>query len=173
VWGGGRGLAGGVGSVSLVLVACVCGAAWRLFGPNGVHIGKENDGVRGTMARIPATSGYFALPLTAVYSIYVTSNPNGATGNYSLNLSTAPLASISGKVTSPDGLGLRNAGGTITDQGGISRRVTTSSFGVFQFDNVAVGEAYFIGVASKRYRFETRSVQVDGNLANVDFVGLQ
>ncbi len=85
----------------------------------------------------------------------------------------APLVLISGRVTTPGGLGLRNATVSLTDSTGVTRIATTSSFGVFRFDNVASEQNYEIGVTSKRFRFATRQVAVNGNLADVDFIGLE
>lgn len=144
-----------------------------LLGPQGQTIGENDNGGGGTNARIPATTGYLILPETGTYSIYATSAQTAATGAYSLRIDAAPLVSITGRLTTPSGLGLRNAVVTLTDQTGTKRQATTSSFGVFQVENVAVGESYFLGVTSKRYRFATRSISVDGNLTNVDFIGLE
>ncbi len=82
-------------------------------------------------------------------------------------------ASVSGRVTTPDGRGLRNATVVVTDSQGVRRTATTSSFGVYSVDNVVIGEAFIFGVLSKRYRFAPRNLQVNDDLANVDFVGLE
>jgi len=87
--------------------------------------------------------------------------------------STAPGVSVSGRVLTADGRGLRNATVTITDQNGVSRPVTTSSFGFFQFDDVAPGGTYTIRVFSRFFRFAPRTVQVTGNLTLADFNGLE
>jgi Tol biopolymer transport system component len=81
--------------------------------------------------------------------------------------------SVSGRVTTPDGRSLRNAVVTITDSVGVARAATTGSFGIFSFDSVRRGETYLIGVSSKRYRFTPRIIKVDGNLSNIDLVGLE
>jgi hypothetical protein len=79
--------------------------------------------------------------------------------------------SVSGRVTTPDGRGLRNAKVVITDSQGVARTVTTSSFGFYQFDDVTVGEPYVIGVVSKQYRFSPRLLQVFDSVTGEDFVG--
>lgn len=84
-----------------------------------------------------------------------------------------PFATVTGKVTTPAGLGLRNAIVSIIDSAGVRRTATTSSFGLYSFDNVATGGVYTITVGSKRYRFSPRSLQIDGNLTGIDFVGLE
>ena len=78
---------------------------------------------------------------------------------------------ISGRVVTPDGRGLRNASVIITDADGLTRTVTTSAFGYYSFDGVAVGGTYTIGVASRQYRFAARTVTVTDNLTDVDFTG--
>ena len=81
--------------------------------------------------------------------------------------------SISGKVTTPTGLGLRNAVVTLTDPQGVRQTATTSSFGVYNFGGVRSGETYLLSVSSKRYRFASRSLSVNDSLTGIDFVGLE
>jgi len=80
---------------------------------------------------------------------------------------------IAGRVTTPDGRGLRNATVSLIDSLGIVRTVTTGSFGYYAFDNVRAGESYLMGVSSKRYRFPTRSMQINDNLVDINFTGLE
>ncbi len=82
-------------------------------------------------------------------------------------------ASISGRILTPDGRGLRNATVSIIDRAGVSRTATTSSFGFYQFDDVTSSETYTVGVLSRQYRFAIRTVDVSDNLTNFDFVGLE
>jgi len=112
---------------------------------------------------------------------------NGISGQYAINatipgpprrhlrrLMSPPSAagvSVSGRVLTPDGRGLRNARVVLTDSHGVARTVTTSSFGTYQFDDVAAGETYVIGVVSKLYRFSSQLVTVSDTLKNVDFIG--
>jgi hypothetical protein len=84
----------------------------------------------------------------------------------------SPPATITGRVTTPSGLGLRNAIVALTDSQGVRRTATTSSFGIYSFADVATGQTYVIGVSSKRYRFAARSELVNGDMT-VDFVGLE
>jgi hypothetical protein len=95
------------------------------------------------------------------------------TSEYSPCLSTRPGSSVSGRVTTPNGLSLRNAVVGMTDARGRRRTATTSSFGIYQFENVPVAMMYIIGVSSKRYRFAPQTLPVNGNMASVDFVGLE
>ena len=64
----------------------------------------------------------------------------------------------------------------------ISKRVTAAISEVLQlpkddiwvvFEDVPAGETYLMGVASKRYRFATRVVQVFDTLTDVEFTGIE
>lgn len=86
---------------------------------------------------------------------------------------TTPRVTVSGRVFTSTGLGLRNAVVSMTDSQGVRRTATTSSFGVYTFDDVPIDGTYIIGVSSKRFRFATRSLEVTGDMNDVDFVGLE
>jgi hypothetical protein len=78
--------------------------------------------------------------------------------------------SVGGQITLSNGRGLRNAEVYLQDANGVRQIAITSSFGFYQFDNVGVGETYVIGVTSKRYHFDARSVVVDDIMPNLDFM---
>jgi len=85
--------------------------------------------------------------------------------------STAAGVAVSGRALTSDGRGLRNVTVTITDADGNRRTTTTSSFGLYRFDDLEAGETYVISVSSKRYRFASRVVNVANSLSDIDFVG--
>lgn len=100
----------------------------------------------------------------------------GQVGTVSVILSkecSIPLYSISGLVTTPDGRGIRNATVVLTDPAGNRRIVTTSSFGLFSFENVQGGSSYTVAVQSKRYRFASRQLKVAGNVTSINFLALE
>ncbi len=80
---------------------------------------------------------------------------------------------ITGRIFTPSGLGIQNARVTLTDSQGVPRQANTSSFGVFQFNDVPTGQTYTITAASKRYRFDTRTVNLSNQVSDLDFVGLE
>lgn len=82
-------------------------------------------------------------------------------------------ATVSGRVLDSSGRGLRNAVVSITSSQNVTRSVPTSSLGFYSFDNVHVGGTYTVRVASRRFRFDTRQLAVNDNLANIDFVGME
>ena len=120
----------------------------------------------------PITFGNAPIPQSA-------SNPNGDLitsffeGGVITVVDQAPQAtySVSGRVTTPSGGPLRNAVVSIRDAAGTTRTVLTSSFGLYNFDNVAAG-THTVTVGSKRFRFSPQVITVsDSNLTNVDFQG--
>lgn len=86
---------------------------------------------------------------------------------------TSARVSVSGRVTTATGLGIRSAEVFIADSEGNRRKVVTSSLGYYQFDEIDSGKSYVMGVSSRRYRFESRVVQVTDNLTDLDFIGLE
>ena len=98
---------------------------------------------------------------------------NYTDGSVSISGPNAAGVEIAGRVLTPDGRGLRNARVTITDEEGIERTVTTSSFGYYRFDGVRRGATLVMGVRSNRYRFASQVVQALDSLSDFDLIGLE
>lgn len=86
---------------------------------------------------------------------------------------TVAAASLSGRVLTPDGRGLRNVVITATSSSGITRFATTSSFGYYTFADLPLGTTQTLSINSKRYRFTSRSFTLTGDLTDVEFTGLE
>lgn len=86
---------------------------------------------------------------------------------------TAATVAVSGRVTTFSGQGVSNARVTTTDFGGNSRLAITNPFGYYRFTNVSANGLYTFVVRSKRYTFTSRTVQVNDNLTDVNFVAQQ
>lgn len=86
---------------------------------------------------------------------------------------TAANVSISGRILTPDGAGLINAKVILTDAHGNSRTAVSTSFGYYRFDQIAVGQVYFLNVASKRYQFSPQVVTVMEELNDLNFSAVQ
>ena len=83
---------------------------------------------------------------------------------------------ISGRVVSPDEeevRGIRNAVVTMIGPAGFRRTATTSSFGVYRFEDVPRGATYTLNAVSKRFRFSSRVIVANDTMNDVDFVGLE
>jgi len=86
---------------------------------------------------------------------------------------TAAQASISGRVTTADGLAIRNAEMVLTGNTLVEPlRVTTSSFGYFTFEGLQVGETYIVTVNSRRFTFQAPSqvLSLVDNAVDVNFI---
>jgi hypothetical protein len=87
--------------------------------------------------------------------------------------SFASSLTVSGRVTTSEGRGVRNARVTITDNQNLTRQVLTGRYGSYRFENVAPGQTYDIGVMSRRFQFTSQTVAVNNNsLSGVDFTAL-
>jgi uncharacterized delta-60 repeat protein len=85
----------------------------------------------------------------------------------------APAVSISGRVMTPSGLGLRNAVVTLTDSTGSRRLALTSSLGYYSFADITAGDLITIAASSRRYRFQPMSLTASEYLTDVDLVGIE
>lgn len=111
-----------------------------------------------------ATLGYTALERIAMNTRY-------AAAGYTMPAPpTAAGVSISGRVLTNDGHGLRNASVSITNATGNVVYSRSSSLGYFRFDEIDSGQTYVISVASKRFTFAPRVVNVTGDLSDVEFM---
>ena len=87
--------------------------------------------------------------------------------------STAAQASISGRVMTANGQGIRNATVVMTGNSLAEPRVaTTGTFGYYTFDGLEVGQTYVVTINSRRYTFSTpsRVISLVDNVADADFV---
>ena len=87
-------------------------------------------------------------------------------------VSTAANASISGRVATANGQGIRNAAVVITGNSLSEPLVTqTGSFGYYTFDGLQSGETYVLTVNSRRYSFSvpSRVISLVDNVADADF----
>ncbi|MGB2750851.1 MAG: carboxypeptidase-like regulatory domain-containing protein [Pyrinomonadaceae bacterium] len=99
-----------------------------------------------------ATAGVRTLTVT---------NPDGqqASGNLTVLPPTAANASISGRVTSAEGRGIRGAVIRIqSSDGTVNRVVMTNSFGYYMIPDMETGITYVISIQSRRFVFEPASV---------------
>jgi len=104
-------------------------------------------------------------------------------GSYSLKSgfwTTAPVAPtaasaiIEGRVLTADGQGIRNVSITVADSNGMTRSVSSGSFGYFKVENLPSGNLYTITVQAKRFQFEQSSqvVVLFDNISDLNFIAL-
>ena len=85
---------------------------------------------------------------------------------------TPTRLAISGRVMKETQTPIRNVTVIVTSDD-TSRRVTTSSFGLFTVDNLEPGKTYTISAVSKRYRFSPIVMQLTDNVFDVQMVALE
>jgi Tol biopolymer transport system component/uncharacterized protein YkvS len=87
---------------------------------------------------------------------------------------TAANVSVGGRVTTANGMGIRNVRVTLTDANGATRTAITNGFGFYRFDEVEVGQTYFVSVRSKRYQFSnpTQVISVSDEITDLTFTAL-
>lgn len=82
-----------------------------------------------------------------------------------------PTVSVSGTVTDPNGRGMANVTVYMINAQNQRTFVTTTSFGTFEFPNVAAGQTYRIGVSSRRFVFGPKELLITDNTTGVSFMG--
>lgn len=96
-------------------------------------------------------------------------------GSVELSAPAVPV-SISGRVLTADGQGIRNIAVTISGGGLASPiTVTTGAFGNYRFDNILSGQTYTVSVSGKRYSFSpsSRSITPSGEVTNENFTAVE
>jgi endonuclease G len=84
---------------------------------------------------------------------------------------TAANVSVSGRVTTESGRGVRNVQITLTDSNGNTRTAQTTSFGYYRFDSVEAGETVVLAARAKGQRFVQSSLikTVNEQISDADF----
>ena len=124
-----------------------------------------------------SSNGVFTITGTTGQSAAGTSSDNSSLAHRSGFWVADPMAptaaevSVSGRVTTAGGAGIRSVVVTLTDSSGASRKAMTGGFGMYRFTNVEVGRVYVLTVAAKKYVFTnpTQIVAVNDELTNLDF----
>jgi hypothetical protein len=104
---------------------------------------------------------------------YIFTDPEQPTPTPSITPTPGPMATVSGRVLTSTGVGLRNAKVTVIDQSlGTTKAALTSSLGYF-FIEVESGRNYIVSVNSKRYRYSSIPILVNGDISDLEFIGLE
>jgi hypothetical protein len=78
---------------------------------------------------------------------------------------------VSGRVVTPVGQGLRNAVVSIIDSSGTPHSVNTTTLGYYSISDIPAGFSYTVAVTSRRFRFTSRTIAVENDLTDIDFTG--
>ncbi len=156
---------------------CLCVSAVNIPAQTGGTFDLSHSVIAGG-GESNSTGGTFNVSGTVGQHVAGTAS-NGATfdlhgGFWFQNLApTAAAVSITGRVTTSNGQGIRNARVTLTAPNGARRTAITSTFGYYAFDGVEVGHTYVLEIASKRYTFTnpTRVFSLQDHVTGMDFTG--
>ncbi len=83
---------------------------------------------------------------------------------------TAAAVTVSGRVSTANGRGLRNAEVTLLNSNGTFMTARTTNFGYFSFEGIASGQSVIISVRSKRYTFAPQVVSLQDSATDISFV---
>ncbi len=86
---------------------------------------------------------------------------------------TAANTSVGGRVMTSGGSGVSKATVMITDSGGVTQTVRTSSLGYFKFEDIRAGETYVVTVGHKRFAFAPGVVIVADEITDLDLTALE
>lgn len=131
------------------------GVSWNPFGTGLPRVAVFDLSIQPTSRVLRAAThgrGIFEMPLAEI--------------------PTAAPASISGRVLLSSGRGVGRARVTLTDTNGEIRSTITNPLGYYNFNNVDTGSSYVLAVTSKRYRFDTRLINLLENLTDINFTAL-
>lgn len=145
------------------------------------YVGSKTNVAPGafTFSTTLPTGNFVTVTATAASSTVAPLAPTAAAGDTSefsapvlVQVATAAQVTVSGRVLTAAGRGIRAARVTITDQNGRTRSATTSAFGNYQFGQIEAGGTYILSVSSKGYRFKenTQVLNVSGDTGDVDFI---
>lgn len=143
----------------------VSGTIFRLIDNDGT------DPIAGTFAGLPEGGQYFISGST-----YANFSYRGGDGNdfvARIQIITSAEVSVSGRVLTSAGQGLRNAIVVLDDGSGQVRFASTSSFGYFRFHGITSGRTYVVTVTSKKFLFAPRVVMVNDSITDLDFVAIE
>lgn len=121
-----------------------------------------------------ALTGTFGQPIAGADSSNGTITLKSGFWTTSQIAPTAAVSIIEGRILTAEGQGIRNVSIIITDSNGMTRSVSSGSFGSFKFENLLSGNVYTITVQAKKYQFKQNSqvVFLLDNISDLNFVAL-
>lgn len=97
--------------------------------------------------------------------------PSTATGgSFFVTGTTAASVNLSGRVLTAEGRGLRGAQVRLTLADGSTRTVMTTSLGYYRFADLQAGQTVTVQVLSKKYGYQSQTVNLTGDITDVNLV---
>lgn len=133
--------------------------------PTVLAANTPNDGTQNiTVPNIPTMQA--RVKVEAVGNIFYDIN----NANFAILPPVSASVSISGRVLTPSGFGVRGAVVRMTNIQGNTITARTNAFGLFRFEGIEVGSTYSVTVGSKLYVFEPRTITVSDEIVDLDFM---
>jgi uncharacterized repeat protein (TIGR01451 family) len=97
---------------------------------------------------------------------------NSSSATTTVRSASAASVSVSGRVLTQNGRGIRGAIVRLTDEHGQQRFVTTSPFGYYRFTDIRAGQVYIISILAKKYSFAQpeQILNLTGDMNDIVFV---
>lgn len=116
--------------------------------------------------------GTNAQSIAGTRSVDSTKSLHGGFWNGSPFAPTAANVTISGRVLTAEGQGIRSVSVTLTSGNGTIRTVTTGSFGYYNFAEIEAGQTVVISVTAKRYAFAQPTIvlSITENVSEINFI---
>ena len=96
--------------------------------------------------------------------------PTAVNGTFTVTGATPASVNLAGQVLIAKGRGLRNAQVRLTLADGTVRTAMSSAFGYYRFTDVQAGQTVTVEILSKRYGFQPQTVNVSGDVSNLNFI---
>lgn len=118
--------------------------------------------------------GWGATSAAGTFAIGRVAGNDLAIGGMTSVVTTAASATVSGRVTQPNGRGIFRARVTMTDSQGNERTAYTNQHGFFNFTDIPTGETYVFTTSHLRYQFaQSSQIQFIGeDIGGINFVGI-
>jgi len=161
----------------LIFSALVVLFAANVFGQIGGNFTITESVIAGGGGQNTA-GGAFSLDHTIGQSIAgnsLSGSPFAVTSGFWNFTPLAPSAAqvtISGRVRTADGSGIRNVTVSLTMPNGETRFAATATFGYYRFDNIPAGGTCILGVAAKKFTFSQPTIvrTIHEDISDLDFV---
>lgn len=110
-------------------------------------------------------------PANGSYATFITNSNLAQCSNNGVSAETNRASvSISGRVLTNSGRGVANASVHLTDSQGNMRSARTNPFGYYRLKDVSVGQNVTVTVASKRYQFAPKILNLNEEMNGVNFL---
>lgn len=163
-----------------ILTLCLCACVVNVAAQTGGTFDLSHN-VIATGGGSNSTGGVFSVSGTvgqAAAGVASTSSPpqyDLHSGFWFQKLApTSAGVSISGRVTTAAGEGIRGVRLVLTSPDGTRRLATTATFGYYAFDGVPVGNTYVLEISARRFSFANpyRVFSLYDHLTGIDFTAL-